>query len=255
MDKLLAGKVALITGGSSGIGRSIALRFAEHGASVVIADLQAEPREGGTPVHEEVQARGARAAFVRCDVTALGELEAAVDAADAFGGLDVMVNNAGIFRGKDVLEVTEDEFDTMMAINVKGVFFGSQLAAKRMIRKGGGSIINLSSVAGLQGTAQYVPYCASKGAVRLMSYALADELGPKGIRVNNIHPGLIETTMTTGDVALFGAESGEQMLQSIPLGRGGKPEDVADVALYLASDLSRYVTGASLVVDGGLSRF
>lgn len=255
MEKLLEGKVALITGGSSGIGRQIALRFAEHGASVVVADLQAEPREGGTPVHEAVEQGGGKSKFVKCDVTQLGELKAAVEAADAYGGVDVMVNNAGIFRGKDALEVTEDEFDTMMDINVKGVFFGSQCAAKRMAEKGGGSIINLSSVAGLQGTAQYVPYCASKGAVRLMSYALADELGPKGIRVNNIHPGLIETTMTQTDVAVFGAESGEAMLESIPLGRGGKPEDVADVALYLASDLAKYVTGASLVVDGGMSRF
>jgi len=165
-----------------------------------------------------------------------------------------MVNNAGVFRQQDFLTVTEAEYAFIIDINVKGVYFGSQAAAKRMVARGKGSIINLSSVAGLQGTAGFVTYCTSKGAVRLMTYALADELGPRGIRVNALDQGLIETTMTTKDVPIIGSEMGAAYGQTIPLHRFGQPGDVADAAVYLASDLASYVNGASLVIDGGLLR-
>lgn len=256
MTELLANKVAVVTGAASGNGRAIALAFARHGAkAVIVADVQAEPREGGQPTHGLITAETqTRATFVKCNVTNIADLEAAVEAAEAFGGIDVMVNNAGVFRQQDFLTVTEAEYAFIIDINVKGVYFGAQAAAKRMVARGRGSIINLSSVAGLQGTAGFVTYCTSKGAVRLMTYALADELGPRGIRVNALHPGLIETTMTTKDVPVIGSEMGTAIGQTIPLRRFGQPGDVADAAVYLASDLASYVNGASLVIDGGLLR-
>jgi NAD(P)-dependent dehydrogenase (short-subunit alcohol dehydrogenase family) len=253
MDELLADRTAVVTGGASGNGRAISVAFAEAGADVVVADLREEPREGGTPTHDLVEEAGSGAAFVECDVTDLDSLEAAVDAADEFGGVDVMVNNAGIFRSETFLEVTPEEYEGLMDVNVRGVFFGTQYAARKMIEDGrGGSVINLSSVAGLEGSAQYVTYCTSKGAVRLLTYATAAELGPEGVRVNAIHPGLIETSMTTDDVPIVGTDAGESFLEQIPSRRFGTPEDVADAALYLASDLADYVNGESLVVDGGM---
>ena len=251
---LLTDKTAVVTGASSGNGRAIARRFAEEGASVVVADIQEEPREGGTPTVELINAETDQdAVFVDCDVTEKADLVAAADAAAELGGLDIMVNNAGIFRAEEFLEVTEAEFDHLMDINVKGVFYGMQVAGERMTAADGGSIINLSSVAGLEGTGPYVTYCGSKGAVRLMTYAVADALGPDGVRVNAIHPGLIETSMTTEDVPILGTEAGDAYLETIPSRRAGQPEDVADAAVYLASDLSDYVNGESLVLDGGMT--
>jgi NAD(P)-dependent dehydrogenase (short-subunit alcohol dehydrogenase family) len=238
----------------SGNGRAIARQFADHGADVVVADIREEPREADEATQDLIETEtDSRAMFVECDVTDRGDLEAAMDTAAEMGGVDVMVNNAGIFRGEEFLSVTEAEFDQLMDINVKGVFFGTQVAAERMQENGGGSIINLSSVAGLEGTGEYVSYCTSKGAVRLMTYSTADALGPDGIRVNVIHPGVIETAMTTEDVPIIGTEQGEQFLETIPSRRFGEPEDVADAALFLASDLSSYVNGESLVVDGGMT--
>ncbi|MEF8842899.1 MAG: SDR family oxidoreductase [Haloarculaceae archaeon] len=254
MDDLLADRTAVVTGGASGNGRAISLAFAEEGANVVVADLREEPREGGTPTHELVRETGSEATFVECDVTDLDTLEAAVDAAEPFGGVDVMVNNAGIFRSETFLEVTPEEYRQLMDVNVRGVFFGTQYAARRMVEDDrGGSVINLSSVAGLEGSAGYATYCTSKGAVRLLTYATAAELGPEGVRVNAIHPGVIETAMTTDDVPIVGTEAGESFLEQIPSRRFGVPADVADAALYLASDLADYVNGESLVVDGGMT--
>ena len=254
MGEMLSGKTAVVTGGASGNGREICKTFAREGADVVVADLQEDPRQGGVPTHELVEDEtDARATYVNCDVTDKDDLVAAMDAAEEFGGVDVMVNNAGIFRGEEFLEVSEDEFDQLMDINVKGVFFGTQVAGERMSETGGGSIINLSSVAGLEGTGEYVSYCTSKGAVRLMTYATADALGPDGVRVNAIHPGVIETAMTTEDVPIVGTEQGEAFLEAIPSRRFGQPGDVADAALFLASDLSSYVNGESLVLDGGMT--
>ena len=254
MASMLADHVAVITGAASGNGRAIARRFAAEGADIVAADVRETPREGGEPTHELIaEEADVDSTFVECDVTNVDDLEAAVEAAEPFGGVTVMVNNAGIFRGEEFLETEEVDFDRMMDINVKGVYFGAQAAAKRMVDGDGGSIINLSSIAGLEGAGDFVTYCGTKGAVRLLTYAMASKLGPEGIRVNAIHPGLIETSMTTEDVAIIGTESEESFLEGIPSRRAGQPEDVADAALYLASDLADYVNGESLVVDGGLS--
>ena len=254
MRDLLSGQAAVVTGGMSGNGRAIARRFAEHGADVIVADVREEPREGGTPTHELVeQETDSRASFVECDVGDRDDLETAVDAAEVFGGIDVMVNNAGLFRAEEFLSVTENEFEQMVDVNLKGTFFGTQVAAKRMVSDGGGAVVNLSSVAGLSGTAAHVTYCTTKGAVRLLTYATADALGPEGVRVNAIHPGIVETKMTTEDVPIVGTEVSDAVRERIPSRRFGQPEDVADAALYLASDLGSYVNGESLVLDGGLT--
>jgi len=249
---LLADNSAVVTGGASGNGRAIALAFAEHGADVVIADVQREPRTDGVPTDERIESEtDARVTFVRCDVSDRDDCRKAVEAADAFGGVDVMINNAGILRETPFLEVTEDEFDEMLAVNLKGVFFGAQAAAEVMLERGEGCIINLSSVAGIQGAPTNTTYCASKGGVRLLTYSLAAELGPQGVRVNAIHPGYIETAMLTEDVPLLGTDAQATLEEQIPQSRLGRPEDVAGAAVYLASDLADYVNGESLVVDGG----
>jgi NAD(P)-dependent dehydrogenase (short-subunit alcohol dehydrogenase family) len=252
---LLDGSVAVITGGSSGLGRSICKRYAAEGADVVVADVREEPREGGTPTHEMVQAEyDVDAAYVECDVTNRADHEAAADAAEELGGLDVWVNNAGVFRAEEFTAVTEDEYDWLMDINVKGTFFGAQVAIERMVDAGtDGNLINLSSVAGLSGSDDFVTYCTSKGAVRLMTYSLADKYGPEGINTNAIHPGIIDTKMVNEDVPIIGSESEEAFLQQVPKRRFGQPEDIADAAVYLASDMSDYVNGESLVVDGGMT--
>ncbi|SEH15463.1 NAD(P)-dependent dehydrogenase, short-chain alcohol dehydrogenase family [Natronorubrum sediminis] len=250
MTSLLSEKTAIVTGASSGIGRSIARTFAEHGADVVVADVREEPREGGSPTHELIERdTDASATYVDCDVSSLDDLEAMIDEADRFGGVDVLVNNAGIFRPEEYLEVTPDDYETLMDVNVKGTFFGSQLAAERMIENDGGRIINVSSTAGLVGNGGYVTYCVSKGALRLLTYALAHRLGPEGIHVNVIHPGGVETSMM--EDAQMGPEALGEFVQAIPTRRIGEPDDIAGAALFLASDLASYVNGESLVVDGG----
>jgi NAD(P)-dependent dehydrogenase (short-subunit alcohol dehydrogenase family) len=246
-------RAAVITGSASGIGRETAVRFAEHGADVVVADIRETPREGGQPTHELIpEDHDARATFVECDVTDIDDVRAAIDAAEAFGGVDVLVNNAGIYRLTPFLEVTPEEYDSMMDIHVRGMFFAAQAAAEQMIDNGGGSIINMSSMAGIIGGPNVSTYCTAKGGIRLLTYSLAAELGPENIRVNAIHPGFIETTMTTKDVKEIGPDKEDEYLEDIPLRRVGTPSDVADTALYLASDLAGYVTGESILVDGGV---
>jgi NAD(P)-dependent dehydrogenase (short-subunit alcohol dehydrogenase family) len=251
---LLEDKVAVVTGGSSGIGREMCKRFAEEGAAVVNADLREEPRTEGTPTHELIQEEyETEAVYVEADVTNKADHEAAAEAAEELGGVDIWVNNAGIFRAEEFTEVSEEEYDQLMDINVKGTFFGAQVAIDHMLENGGGSVINLSSVAGLTGSDNFVTYCTSKGGVRLMTYSLADKYGPEGIRVNAIHPGIIETEMVTEDVPIIGAESEDAFLQTVPMRRFGQPDDIADAAVFLGSEMSDYVNGESMVVDGGMT--
>lgn len=245
---LLQGQVAVITGGASGLGRAAALRLASAGVDgVVIADLREEPREGGEPTTRMLADLGVPSAFVECDVTSVASIEAAVGAADEFGGVTIMVPAAGIVRVEDVLEVGESDYDTMMDVNVKGTFFACQAAARSMVAGSrAGSIVTISSVGGVLGSASLPTYNTSKGAVRMLTYSLAASLGPRGIRVNAIHPGVVVTAMTQQDTHLA-----DEPGTSVPLGRLGLPGDVADAIVYLASPLSAYITGTSLFVDGG----
>ncbi|MFC7225999.1 SDR family oxidoreductase [Salinirubellus salinus] len=251
---LLDGKTAVVTGGSSGIGRGIARGFAEHGATaVVVADVREEPKEGGRPTHELLaEETDTASTFVHCDVTNTDDLVAAADAAEEFGGLDVWVNNAGILHMTGFLEVTEEDYQQLLDVNTKGAYFGAQVAAERLLDREGGSIINISSVAGLFGNGNWSTYATSKGGLTTMTYSLAHALGEHGIRVNAIHPGGIETTIggESPDPEATAAQA-EQFTQLVPLGRYGQPEDIAGAAVFLASDLAAYVTGESLVVDGG----
>ena len=252
---LLKDKIAIVTGGSSGNGRAIAQKFASEGAKVIVADLTAIGREGGTPTAEVINAQIPDAArFVTCDVTKITDLEALVQTAEDWGGLDIMVNNAGILQKEPFLEATEATFHRMQDVNVKSVFFGAQMAARAMVKRKSGVIINMCSIAGMRGTGGFTHYNMSKGAVRLLTYALADELGPMGIRVNNVNPGIMRTQMNIEDDPVIGTDTGEGYLDMIPARRWGEPEEVADACLYLASDLAKYVMGTSLIVDGGYLR-
>ena len=250
MSERLQGKTALVTGGSSGNGRAIARRFAEEGANITVADVREDPRMGGEPTHDLIESEGGNAQFVHCDVSSIEDLHAAVDATvEAFGSLDVMVNNAGVERQKPLGEVTDEDYEWLMDINLKGVFFGSQAAVEVMReQEDGGSIINMSSIGGIRGLENSSLYCTSKGGVTNLTREMAVEQGKHDIRVNALNPGFIETAMTMEDGDTAGG-----ILDQTPLGRAGQPDEVADAALFLASDESSFVTGHNLVMDGGFT--
>ncbi len=231
----LKDKVALITGGGSGIGRAIAREFAGEGAKLLIAELN---EASGQAVADEI---GEAARFLRCDTSSEEDVQAAIAATiDAFGGLDIVVNNAG---------VAQKDWDTTIAVNLSGVYYGCKHAAERMATHGGGSIINLSSILGLVGIGGDGAYVAAKHGVVGLTRNFAIAFGGRGVRVNCINPGWIETPMT--DPILETEAIRGQVLTQTPLGRFGTPEEVAKVALVLASDESSFVTGAPLIVDGG----
>jgi NAD(P)-dependent dehydrogenase (short-subunit alcohol dehydrogenase family) len=244
----LAGKVALITGGASGMGRSEATIFAQEGAKVVVADLlEAEGRD----VVDHITKAGGQARFVKIDVTSETDWQAAVQAAvAAFGKLDTLVNNAGISgSGPDTMSVSV--WDTVMNINAKGVFLGMKYAIPALQRAGGGSIVNISSISGFVGQDRiHMAYNASKGAVRIMTKSAAVQYAKDGIRVNSVHPGVMPPMRTSQ--ASADPEWRAKMLRVIPLKREGRVEEVANAVLFLASDEASYITGTELVVDGGL---
>ena len=247
MSNLLDGAVAVVTGGASGLGRATCARFAEEGAkAVIIADLVPEPREGGASSAELVAERGAEARFVQCDVTDAEDVKRVIEAAEELGGVSSLVTYAGILQNDDLFDIDEEAFDRILAINVKGSFLIAQAAAQSMVdgaRKG--SITLISSIGGLRGSRDSVAYCVSKGGVKLMAYAMGDRLAEHGIRVNVLHPGVIETAMTAG-VEL------KDLGWHVSANRIGEPSDVANAAVYLASPLASYVNSTSLSVDGGM---
>ncbi len=247
----LAGKVALITGAGSGIGRATALLFAREGARVAVCDLNPA---GGEATVAAVRGAGGEAVFVEADVARAADCERAVrQTLAAFGRLDVLFNNAGITRRANVVDTSEADWDAVMAVNVKSIFLMSKYAVPVMAEQGGGSIINAGSGWGLVGGKDAVSYCAAKGAVVNMTRAMAVDHGPQQIRVNSVCPGDTDTAMLRDEAAQLGlAETAlVEAGNARPLMRVGQAEEIAQVVLFLASDRASFVTGSAYVVDGG----
>jgi len=247
----LANKIALITGGASGIGRATALLFAHEGATVAITDLN---HVAGDDLVKEIDASGGKALFELSDVTRAADCQRVVERTiREFGGIHILFNNAGIIRRASVTELSEEDWDRVMAVNVKSIFLMSRQVIPIMAQAGGGSIINMASGWGLAGGPRAAAYCASKGAVVMLTKAMAIDHGSQHIRVNCICPGDTDTAMLRNEAQQLG-ESADTFLADAakrPLGRVGRPEEIAQAALYLASDVASFVTGTALVVDGG----
>ncbi len=247
----LSGKRAIITGGASGIGRATASLFARQGAEVCVADINTVL---GQVVVDEITAEGGRAIFVQCDVTRARDCQNVIQkSGQEYGGIDILFNSAGIIHRASVVDTSEEEWDQVMAVNVKSVFLFGKYTVPHMVENGGGTIINVSSGWGLVGGRKAVAYCASKGAVVLLTKAMALDHGGENIRVNCICPGDTDTPLLMKEAQQLGQKPKDFLTEAAdrPLKRIGQPEDVAHAALYLASDASAFVTGTTLVVDGG----
>jgi len=247
----LTNHVALITGGASGIGRATALLFAREGAAVAVTDVN---EQDGQSVVREIAGQGGKAIFEPADVTVTADCQRVVERVSReLGGIQVLFNSAGIIRRASVVELSEADWDRVMAVNVKAIFLMSRQAIPVMEKNGGGCIINTASGWGLAGGPRAAVYCASKGAVVLLTKAMAIDHGPQKIRVNCICPGDTDTAMLRNEAEQLGEPSTRFLAEATkrPLGRVGKPEEIAQAALYLASDAASFVTGTALVVDGG----
>jgi glucose 1-dehydrogenase len=246
----LAGKVAIVTGAARGIGLAIAKRFVAEGANVVLADID---ERAGTL---EAKHLGASARFVACDVGDVGQVTRLVETARAAftGDIDILVNNAGIVHGADFLDLKEEDFDRVLRTNLKGAFLCSQAVARRMVEqieagKSAGTVINMSSINAVLAIADQVPYCITKGGIGQLTRATSLALAPHGIRVNAIGPGSVMTEMLAKVAVDLNAR--RRMMSRTPLGRFAEPEEVASVAVFLASDDASYITGETIYVDGG----
>jgi len=247
----LKGKVALITGGTSGIGSATAKRFGSEGAAVAIIGRSVER---GEEVVRDITANGGEAFFIRCDVRVADECRKAVDQTlQRFGKIDILFNNAGVFHPKTVPDCTEEEWDETIDSSLKGAFLMSKYVLPSMIERGSGSIIHTSSGWGIQGGDKAAAYCAAKGGLIVMTKAMAIDHGPEGVRVNCVCPGDVMTPMLPDDAAKRGMSWDDYMAGAgnRPLGRVGTAQEIANAVLFLASDESSFVTGTALVVDGG----
>ena len=246
--KLLEGKVALVTGAARGIGKAIALRFASEGADIAFTDLAID--DNGRATEEEIRALGVRVKGYASNAANFDEAHKTVEeVVKDFGGLDILVNNAGITKDGLMLRMSEAQWDAVIAVNLKSAFNFVHACVPVMMRRRGGSIINMASVVGVHGNAGQANYAASKAGMIALAKSVAQEMGPKGIRANAIAPGVIETAMTEA----LPDSVREEWKKKIPLRRGGTPDDVADVAVFLASNLSSYVSGQVIQVDGGMN--
>jgi NAD(P)-dependent dehydrogenase (short-subunit alcohol dehydrogenase family) len=247
-----AGKTALITGATSGIGEAAALLFAEEGAGVAVVGRDADR---GHAVEERIRSAGGEAVFVRADVRRSDDCERAVaETVGAFGRVDVLFNNAGVYVANDTIGCSEEEWDAQVDTSLKGAFLMSKFALPHMVAQGSGSIVNCSSGWGLVGGEQAVAYCAAKGGMVVMTKAMALDHGPQGIRVNAVCPGDTDTPMEREDAKTQGLSWDEYVrraIEGLPIPRMASPDEVARAVLFLASDESSFVTGAALPVDGG----
>jgi NAD(P)-dependent dehydrogenase (short-subunit alcohol dehydrogenase family) len=257
MTRRLAGRTAVITGGGSGIGRAAALRFATEGAEIAVLDLRLD---GAAETAALVEKAGGRALALEADVANAASVDAAIDAAAAeLGPLDVLFNNAGIFSRGSVAVAEEEDWDRCFAVNVKGVFLCSRAALRHMNPPDGAtaSIVNTASVAGLVAVENVAAYCAAKGAVVALTRSMANDLASRRVRVNAICPGTVQTPMIDGLVAIRGGgdyDKGMAMtLEKYPIRRLGQPDDIANLALYLASEESSFLTGSIIAADGGMT--
>lgn len=245
---MLNGKCAVITGASRGIGRAIAIKFASIGANIVINYRNSEAE--AQALSEELLSLGAEVLIVKADISKFDEAKQLISKAkEKFGAIDIVVNNAGITKDGLVMRMSEEDFDRVIEVNLKGVFNIIRAVSGIMVKQRYGKIINMSSVVGLIGNAGQLNYCASKAGVIGMTKSLARELGSRGINVNAIAPGFIETDMTSS----LSEKTKEEILRNISLKRIGKPQDIASIAAFLASDDSNYITGQVIAVDGGMT--
>ena len=250
--KRLDGKVSIVTGAARGIGKAIAELFAAEGSSVVLSDIDAS----GDQVAREIREKGGDTFFVRTDVSKVDEVKHLINkTVETYGRIDVLVNNAGISGGlANGLQIEESDWQKILDINLTGPHLCTKYAGLEMVKNNSGSIVNMSSILGIVGCPISTPYSATKGGVRTYTKAMAVVLAPQGVRVNSIHPGYIDTDLVAKILADIGdpdARAGAEALH--PLGRFGRPEEVAYAALFLASDESSFVTGSELVVDGGFT--
>ena len=247
--KLLEGKTALVTGGSRGIGKAIAIAFAREGANVAFSDLVYD--EQAMELEKELQALGVKAKGFASNAASFADSEKLADeVASLFGSIDVLVNNAGITRDTLLMRMSEEQWDQVIQVNLKSVFNLTKAVQKYMLKQRSGSIINMSSVVGLGGNAGQANYAASKAGMIGFTKSVAQEMGPRSVRCNAIAPGFIETDMTAG----LPEDIKKSWMEKIPLRRGGTPQDVANTCIYLASELSSYVTGQVIAVCGGMTR-
>lgn len=246
--KLLEGKTALVTGAARGIGKAIALKFASEGANIAFTDIRID--ENAEQTVKEIEALGVKCKGYASDASNFEETAKVVaEVKNDFGSIDVLVNNAGITKDGLMLRMTEDQWDKVINVNLKSAFNFIHATLPFMVRQKSGSIINMASVVGVHGNAGQSNYSASKAGMIALAKSIAQEVGSRGIRANAIAPGFIETAMT----AALPDDVRKDWVQKIPLRRGGKPEDIADVATFLASDLASYVTGQVIQVDGGMN--
>jgi 3-oxoacyl-[acyl-carrier protein] reductase len=247
--KLLEGKTALITGGARGIGKAIAVTFAQHGANIAFSDLNYD--EQAIALEQELESLGVKAKGYASDASNLAAAEKlAGEVAEVFGRIDILVNNAGITRDTLLMRMTEDQWDLVIKVNLKSVFNLTKAVQKFMLKQRSGSIINMSSVVGLGGNAGQANYAASKAGMIGFTKSIAQEMGSRNVRCNAVAPGFIETDMTAG----LPEDVKKGWAAQIPLRRAGLPEDVANTCVFLASDLSAYVTGQVLAVCGGMTK-